>query len=200
EFCVVNLHFGQGGEAHDLRVHRLCLFLLSGLCVGARQQAGGAMEVVVVVGGNDPLEIRDGACVVAEADGAERAAIVGIDPVPPGGDGAIEANSRLLEVTTLKVQVAEFLVVGGRGIYGDFGLKLADALPARKHPKGVLQQSQIGRRLHYQVHQRAQSAAQDDNPQPVGIGTAADEVNHRQTLQQNSPGIDQIGKVWHGRG
>ena len=51
----------------------------------------------------------------------------------------------------------------------------------------LAQQAGVGNGFDRDVHQGAQPAADEDDPQPEGVRAAPDEVNNRERLQQDAP-------------
>lgn len=55
----------------------------------------------------------------------------------------------------------------------------------RKNPKLLAQQADVRQHLHDDIGQRAQPSADHDDPQPVAIRTAADEMHQRDHHQDD---------------
>ena len=56
-----------------------------------------------------------------------------------------------------------------------------------KDLEGLAQQAGVGNGFDRDVDQGAEPAADEDDPQPEGVGAAPDEVNDRERLQQDAP-------------
>src|SRR6476660_973951 len=87
----------------------------------------------------------------------------------------------------LEVEIAQFFVVASGRVVDYRRLQLANAFAAREGFERLAQQAGIGHGLDHDVDQGAKPAADEDDPQPEGVGAAPDEVNNGERLQQDSP-------------
>jgi hypothetical protein len=65
-------------------------------------------------------------------------------------------------------------------------LQLLDTLSPRKDLKRAAQQTRIGNHFGQDVYERADAAANQDDPKPVGLGATSDEVHDGNRLQNDT--------------
>ena len=85
------------------------------------------------------------------------------------------------------VKVAEFFIVPRRRIVANRRFQFANALAPRKHFEGLAHQSNVGKRLDGKIDNRAQRTEKQDDKNPIGIRPPPDEVDDRQSLEDESP-------------
>jgi hypothetical protein len=64
---------------------------------------------------------------------------------------------------------------------------MADPLPPAERVERVSKQGQVGKNLHENVDERAERAKEDDDEEPDRIRPSANEVNDRDSLQEQAP-------------
>jgi hypothetical protein len=94
------------------------------------------------------------------------------------------------EIAVVHIKAAKFFVVSGRRIVANRSFQFVNALAAREDFEGLAEQSNVGKRLHKKIDDRAQRTEKQDDKNPVGIRPAPDEVDDRQSLQDETPRIE----------
>ena len=95
------------------------------------------------------------------------------------------------ELVVLEQQIAELFVVADRRVVDDRGLQLLDVPAAREDLERRAQQARVGDDFERDVDERAEAAADDDDPEPVRIGPTAREVRDRERLQDDAVWIEE---------
>src|SRR5581483_9012247 len=191
EAGVVVLRFRQRRGLRGFGEQLRRALAVSALRMRKREQAEGASVVVLAGVGDNALQVLRGRGPIAQLQFGEGAAIVVVRRAGARRDRLGVSLARFGKAPFLAVQVGQLLIVSRRGIVEDDGLQLANALAPRKDFERLLHQHDVGRGLNQQVGERAESAAQEDDPEPVVFGTAAREVNQRQQLQNDAVSEEQ---------
>src|SRR5580700_10794540 len=116
---VVVIGLGAGRNLRSLLKQRLSLFALSGLRVSVSQQACGAMEIIVRIGGNYALQIRHSRGEISHPDFGNTAAVERIDRVRSRRNSLVVAGTGTRKVAIIEVKQAKFFIVSRRGIIQD---------------------------------------------------------------------------------
>ena len=106
-------------------------------------------------------------------------------------DDPIEAFARPRELPVVETQVAELFVVADRRVVDDQPFELLDALAAWKHLEGAADEPDVGGDFDDDVDERAEPAADEDDPEPVHVRPAAREVQERDGLQDDAVGVEE---------
>ena len=114
---------GQGGRLLEPRL-RVLVVPEPGADVG--EEAGGAVEVVLRILGDDAREVGDGGGQIVERQRGEAAAIVRIDRRGARRDRAVVELARLGRLAVLEVEVGQLFEVSRRRVVDDDPLELAD--------------------------------------------------------------------------
>jgi hypothetical protein len=91
----------------------------------------------------------------------------------------------------LEIQIRQLFEVADGRVVKDGCLELVDSATTRKPVERTSQQIHVGKNLRDDIDQRPESAAKQDDPEPVGVGPSADEMDYRHGLQDESPRVKQ---------
>jgi hypothetical protein len=91
----------------------------------------------------------------------------------------------------LEVEIGQLLLVPDRRVVENGGFEHTNPSPARERLERSTEQPRIGDHFGDDVDQGAETAADEDDPQPEGIGPPTYEVHDRRGLQDESPGIEE---------
>ena len=187
---VVVLSLREGRRLRHVGEERLRLVVLTDPGKGMRAQSCGALVVVFRIARDHLVEIGGGGPIVVQRQRAQGAAVERIDRVRHR-DHAIETFARLRDLLVVEIQIAELFVVADRRIVDDQPFQGLDALAAREDLVGAVQEAGVGKDLDEDVGQRAEAAADQDDPEPEGVRPAAHEVQNRDGLQEDAVGIEE---------
>ena len=84
-----------------------------GLRVGVAEQAFGAMEVVVGIGGDGAFEIGDSGGEISERNFGNAAAIESIGRIGARGNGFVVGGAGAGEISVVEIEKTEFFIVAG---------------------------------------------------------------------------------------
>src|SRR5580700_7062413 len=188
---VVVVGLGDGGDLRSLLKKCGGFFRLSGVRIGVSQQAFGAMEIVVGLGSYDALKVGYGDREISQLDFSDGAAIEGIGVVGAGRDGSVEGSAGAAGIPVVEIEQSEFFVVSGGGIVEDGVLEFANAAAARKNLEVVAKQTGVGDDFDDDVDEGARPLADQDDEEPVNIGTTTDEVDDGERLENVSPPVEE---------
>lgn len=135
EQSVVVVSFRARRNLRRLLKERLGLFRLTGLRVGVSQKPLGSLKVVIRIGGNRALEIRNRRGEIAQLDLSDAAPVERIDRIGSRRDRLIVASACPCKVAVVKIEQAKFFVVASRGVIKNGPLQLVNPPPPRKRLK-----------------------------------------------------------------
>src|SRR5262249_11654339 len=95
------------------------------------------------------------------------------------------------ELTVVQVEIAELLVIADRRIVDDHRFELLDPLAAREHLESPAEKPRIRDDFDHDVDQRPDTTPHEDDPEPVGVRTAPDEMGNSKRLEQDAVGIEE---------
>ena len=113
-------------------------------------------------------------------------------------------------MSIFQIKRTQLFQVAGRWIVENQPLDLMYATPSRKHFEGGSEQTSIGNDFQRDVDQGADATAEDNDPKPISIRTAPDEVDDgdglkdqaiRHQIKESSHSLPRIviGGKWHHR-
>jgi hypothetical protein len=188
---VVVVGLGDGGDLRGLLKKCGGFFRLSGVSVGVSQQAFGAVEIVVGLGGYDALKVGYGGREISQLDFRDGAAIEGIGVVGAGRDSFVEGGAGAAGIPVVEIEQSEFFVVSGGGIVEDGVLEFANAAAARKNLEFGAEQTGVGDDFDGDVDQGAEPAANQDDKKPIRVRTTTDEMDDGESLENESPPVEE---------
>ena len=109
-------------------------------------------------------------------------------------DGFVVARSCPGELLIVEIQVRQFFVVPDRRVFQDDGFELTDPLAPPERVERLPEQVQVWHHLHEDVDECADGTEKDDHPEPNRVRAAANEMDDRQRLQDDAPGIEERDK------
>jgi len=151
------------------------------------EQAESAVKIVSGIGGDDAFEIRDSSGEVAEFNFCDAPAIERIDGIGAGRDRFVVAGAGAGELAIVKVKKAELFIVARGRIVENSALQFVNAAAAGKGLKRSTQQAGVGNNFGNDVNEGTNPSQKQNDEQPVGVRTAADEMDDRDRLKNNSP-------------
>jgi len=164
--------------------------------VGVCQQPDGAMEVVLRILRNNQLQIDQGGGEIVQPKFGQRPTVVRMQRVrPSGSDHLVIELPRAREPPFVQILVGELFEVADGRVVEDRRFEIADSAPASHRIEGAAQQARIRNNLGDDVDERAETAADENDPEPVGLGPAPDEMQNSDGLQDKSPRIEQANQA-----
>src|SRR5207248_3946449 len=175
----------RGGLNHALK-HRPCSFSLAALRQRIREQAGSAVIVISRILGKDMLQIVYSRRIVAQLQLAESAPVERIGRIRSCRDRAVIAPARPSVLAIFKIKISKLLIISRRRIVENQRLQSANATTPRKHLKAAPDHPDLRQHFHADVYESSNSAAKDDDPKPIGVRTAANEMQDGNSLKNNA--------------
>src|SRR5208282_1432228 len=142
---------------------RLGFFFLPSLRVSVGQQCSGALEIVVWLFRDHPLQVGQRGRGITQVNGANTTPVKGVGGIGASGNGFVKRGSRQLELAVVHIKVAEFFIVPSRRIIVNSSFQLCDALAPRKHFEGLAHQSDVGQRLDEKIDNRPERTEKQDD-------------------------------------
>src|SRR5581483_6992824 len=113
------------------------------------------------------------------------------------GDCLVESIARELELAVFHEQLTEFFVVPRRGIVANGELEGLNVLAPRHAFQRMVEQGCVWHDFGKDVDQGADGAKKQDDVEPIGVGTAANEVDDRRSLKEKTPWIEEVCECTH---
>src|SRR6185295_13182781 len=110
-------------------------------------------------------------------------------------DDLVVQLARARELSFLEIQIRELLLVADRRVVDDDPFELLDAPAAGQRVERPAQQFHVGYCLGNDVDERTESSADQDDPEPIPIGPAPQEMEDGCGLQDEAPRIEQTGQT-----
>src|SRR5262249_27596671 len=91
------------------------------------------------------------------------------------------------ELAVRYIEVAELLIIADSRIFQDESFELPDSFSPWKSVERMTKQTQIRDHFHEDVNCGPERAQKDNDPKPVHVRSASDEMDERNRLQNQAP-------------
>src|SRR5579862_2419379 len=193
----------SGGELRGGSEPLLGSSHVTGARVGIRQQTRSAVVVKLHVGAGHALQVGNGGGVFTQAEQTFAAAVVHVEHVTGrsagtagavGFDGLGKGVPGFLILFFLKAEIAEFFVISGGGIVENFRFEALHAGTAAKSLEDSGEKAGVRQDFDQQIGAGADGAADENNPEPIALRPALDEVHDGNDLQDDAPRIEKMSQ------
>jgi hypothetical protein len=191
ECGIVELSLRQGGAVERLAEKPLGLLALPRAGIAICQQPGGTLVVELAVEAHHLFEVPGRGREIVQVKFHDSASIERVRHIGARRDGFVETLACAVEFFFFAVKIGEFLVIARGGIIEHDNLEVLDALSPRIPAEAFARDLKIGKNFYYQIDCGAQRPEGDDDPKPVHVRPAANEIYDGRSLKDQGKNDDE---------
>src|SRR6478672_2234755 len=147
-----------------------------------RKKSGCAVEVILRIFSDHAFQICHRSGEIPQLNLRHPTAIKRIRRVRARGDGLVVTFVGAGELPFLEIQVCQLLVIPCSRVIENDGLEFADAATARENLERRAQEAKIGENFDRDVNNRTQTAAYEDDVEPVSVRAPSNKVDDGNSL------------------